>query len=116
LFRAYGPEQITAALEKALAARAFGADYVANLVHQIATPREPQPPLQLRDPKLNQLTTDPLSLLGYDAFILKDRKESTDDLGRETDSTPSDDTPTREDRFYGVPSGARSVARSRGLR
>jgi transposase len=91
LFRAYRPEQITAALEKALAARAFGADYVANLLHQIASPREPQPPLQLRDPELNQLTTDPLSLLDYDAFILKDRKETTDDSGRETDSTSPDD-------------------------
>jgi hypothetical protein len=31
-------------------------------------------------PELNQLTTGPLSLLDYDAFILKDRKESADDL------------------------------------
>ena len=45
-----------------------------------------QPPLQLRDPELNQLTTDPLSLLDYDAFILKARKESADDPGRETDA------------------------------
>jgi len=91
LFRAYRPEQVAEALQKALAARAFGADYVANLLHQIASPREPQPPLQLRDPELNQLTTDPLSLLDYDAFILKDRKESADDSGRETDPTSPDD-------------------------
>jgi len=91
LFRAYRPEQVAEALQKALAARAFGADYVANLLHQIASPREPQPPLQLRDPELNQLTTDPLSLLDYDAFILNDRKETTDDPGRETDSTSPDD-------------------------
>jgi transposase len=90
LFRAYRPEQVAEALQKALAARAFGADYVANLLHQIASPREPQPPLQLRDPELNQLTTDPLSLLDYDAFILKDRKESADDPGRETDPTSPD--------------------------
>ena len=76
LFRAYRPEQVAAALQKALAARAFGAAYVAHLLHQIASPREPQPPLQFRDPELNQLTTDPLSLLDYDAFILKARKES----------------------------------------
>jgi hypothetical protein len=91
LFRAYRPEQVAAALEKALAARAFGADYVANLLHQIASPREPQPPLQLRDPELNQLTTNPLSLLDYDAFILKDRKESANDSGREIDPTSPDD-------------------------
>ncbi|HEY6293395.1 MAG TPA: hypothetical protein VI455_17730 [Terriglobia bacterium] len=90
LFRAYRPEQIAAALEKALAARAFGADYVAHLLHQSGSAREPQPPLQLRDPELNQLVTDPLSLLDYDAFILKARKESADDPGRETDPTPPD--------------------------
>jgi hypothetical protein len=90
LFRAYRREQVAAALQKALAARAFGAAYVAHLLHQSASPREPQPPLQLRDPELNQLTTDPLSLLDYDAFILKARKESADDLARETDPTAPD--------------------------
>ena len=91
LFRAYRPQQVAAALQKALAARAFGADYVAHLLHQIESPRPLQPPLQFRDPELNQLTTDPLSLLDYDAFILKDRKESAHDPGRETDSTSLDD-------------------------
>ncbi|MGH9353650.1 MAG: hypothetical protein ACRD2G_16060, partial [Terriglobia bacterium] len=92
LFRAYRPEQVAAALGKALSARAFGADYVTNLLHQTASRREPQPPLQLRDPELNQLTTDPLSLLDYDTFILKARKESsTDDSGRETAPADPDD-------------------------
>jgi len=88
LFRAYRPEPIAAALEKALAARAFGAEYVAHLLHQFESPRPTQPPLQLPDPELNQLTTDPLDLLDYDAFILEARKESADDPGRET--TPTD--------------------------
>ncbi len=92
LFRAYRPEQIAAAWEKALAARAFGADYIAHLLRQMQSPREPQPRLQLRDPELNQLTTDPLSLLDYDAFILKARKESSPhDPGRETAPTEPDD-------------------------
>ncbi len=69
LFCYYRPEAIAAALQKAHAARAFGADYVANLLRQQQSPRNPQPPLQLKDPELNQLTTDPLSLLDYDAFI-----------------------------------------------
>jgi transposase len=85
LARAYRPEQLAAALERALASRAFGADYVAHLLHQIESPREPQPPLRLRDPELNQLATDPLSLLDYDAFILEAGKESSaHDPGRET--------------------------------
>jgi hypothetical protein len=90
LFRAYRPQQVAEALQKALAARAFGADYVAHLLHQMESPREPQPPLQLRDAELNQLTTDPLSLLDYDALILKARKESPDDPARETEPTPPD--------------------------
>jgi len=71
LFRAYRPEQVAEALQKALAARAFGADYVAHLLRQITSPRPVQPPLQLRHPELNQLATDPLSLLDYDALILE---------------------------------------------
>ena len=90
LARTYRPEQIAAALEKALAARAFGADYVAHLLRQMQSPREPQPPLRLRDPELNQLVTDPLSLLDYDAFILEAGKESCDDPGRETVPTDPD--------------------------
>lgn len=92
LARTYRPEQVAAALERALAARAFGAHYVAHLLRQLQSPRPLQPPLQLRDPKLSELTTDPLSLLDYDAFILEARKESrADDPGRETAPTDPDD-------------------------
>ncbi|MBV9611586.1 MAG: IS21 family transposase, partial [Acidobacteriaceae bacterium] len=70
LVRDYGPEAVAAAIEKAYAARAFGADYVANLVRQQQVRRDVQPPLRLKDPELNGLATDPLSLVDYDAFIL----------------------------------------------
>jgi hypothetical protein len=101
LCRASRPEQVAQALQKALAARAFGADYLAHLLRQMQSPRQPQPPLQLRDPELNQLTTDPLSLLDYDAFILKARKESSDDPGRETAPTdPDDDAPIPGDDHH----------------
>jgi transposase len=82
LIRQYGPEAVAGALQRASTARAYGADYVANLLRQQLSPRDPQPPLQLRDPELNQLVTDPLSLLDYDAFILDARKESHDDAPR----------------------------------
>jgi transposase len=99
LVRDYGPELVTAALEKAYAARAFGADYIANILRQQQARREVQPPLRLKDPELNALATDPLSLLGYDAFILRSRKEPHDLTPSETGSTQLDDyeSPTRSD-------------------
>jgi hypothetical protein len=95
LMRQYGPEDIAGAIEKAAAARAFGADYVANILRQQRSPRRPQPPLRLRDPLLNELTTDPISLLEYDAFILESGKERDDSSRTETAATePESDEPT----------------------
>ena len=94
LVRQYGPEPVAAAIEKASAAHAFGADYIANILRQQQSPRHPQPPLRLRDPRLNDLATDPLSLLEYDAFILDSGKQPDDTSGTETESTdPLHDEP-----------------------
>src|SRR5579872_4534920 len=94
LIRQYGPEAVAKAIEKASAARAFGADYVANILRQQRSPRRPQPPLRLRDPLLNELATDPISLLDYDAFILESGKESDDSSRTETAATePESDEP-----------------------
>jgi transposase len=89
LVRQYGPQPVADAIEKASAARAFGADYIANILRQQQSPRQTQPPLRLRDPRLNDLATDPLSLLEYDAFILEAGKESDDSTRTETESTDS---------------------------
>lgn len=98
LVRQYGPEPVADALEKASAARAFGADYVANILRQQQSPRQTQPPLRLRDPRLNDLATDPLSLLQYDAFILDSGKESDDSSRTKTESTDLiDNEPSRGD-------------------
>jgi len=88
LMRQYGPEAVAGATEKAAAARAFGADYIANILRQQQSPRRPQPPLRLRDARLNDLVTDPISLLEYDTFILE--------AGKESDDTPRTETPTTE--------------------
>jgi hypothetical protein len=97
LIRQYGPEAVAGSVAKAYAACAFGADYVANILRQQQAPRRPQPPLRLRDSRLNELATDPLSLLAYDAFILESGKEP-DDAARETGSTePVDDEPPTGD-------------------
>jgi transposase len=94
LIRDYGPSAAAAAIEKALAAGAFGSDYIANILRQQRVRRDIQPPLELKDPALNQLATDPLSLAEYDAFILRSRKESCEPTTTETESTqPDDDEP-----------------------
>lgn len=90
LVREYGPEAVAAALAKAHAARAFGADYIANILRQQQQRRDVQPPLRLRDPALNDLATDPLSLAQYDAFILQSRKESHDRTAPETQPAQPD--------------------------
>jgi transposase len=75
LVRDYGPEAVAAALDKAYAAQAFGADYIANILRQQQTRRDIQPTLRLKHPALNDLATDPPSLADYDAFLLSSRKE-----------------------------------------
>jgi len=90
LIREYGPEAVTGALAKAHAARAFGADYIANILRQQQMPRDVQPPLRLKDPALNELATDPLSLAEYDGFILRSRKESRDLTAPETEPAQLD--------------------------
>jgi len=99
LIRQYGPEAVAAAIEKAASARAFGADYVANILRQQQSPRRPQPPLKLRDPRLNELMPDPVSLLEYDAFILESGKECDESPRTEATATKSecDEPPDRDD-------------------
>ncbi|MDQ1474143.1 MAG: hypothetical protein QOJ99_5623 [Bryobacterales bacterium] len=99
LIRQYGPQDVAVAIEKAAAARAFAADYVTNILRRQRSPRRPQPPLRLRDPLLNELATDPISLLRYDAFILESGKEPDDPSRTETTATEpeSDEPPDRDD-------------------
>jgi len=76
LARQYGPEPVIAAIGKAQSVGAYGADYITNILVQEHSGREMQPLLLLKDPRLNDLATDPLSLLDYDALILTQRSES----------------------------------------
>ena len=91
LVREYGPDAALAALSKAHAAGAFGAEYIANILRQQQTRRELQPPLRLQDPRLNELATDPLSLLDYDRFILNSKKDSDDPTTTEIGTTEAGD-------------------------
>jgi hypothetical protein len=66
---------VAAAVARAHAAGAFGADYVANILRQQQAQRGVQPLLRFHDPQLNELATDPLSLADYDALILPPKKD-----------------------------------------
>jgi hypothetical protein len=53
LIRDYGPEAVAGAVQKAHAARGFGADYIANILRLQNGRREVQPPVSLHQPELN---------------------------------------------------------------
>lgn len=99
LIRLYGSGAVAQALLKAQAAGAFGADYVGNILRQQLSPRPVQPPLRLRNPELNELATDPLSLAAYDAFLFPERNDSDELPASETGSTSvdGDDPPSGSD-------------------
>src|SRR3990172_7959122 len=74
LIRCYEADSVRLALEKALAANAWGAEYITNILHQQANPRTDQPPVPLKNPELAQLAPDPISLLEYDTFIFHEKE------------------------------------------
>lgn len=76
LVRRYEADSVRLALEKALAANAWGAEYITHILHQQANPRTDQPPVPLKNPELAQLAPDPVSLLEYDYFLFHE-KETT---------------------------------------
>jgi hypothetical protein len=87
LVRDYGLDAVRKAVQRALSAKAFGADYIANLLRQDLAPRSIQPPLRLKDSALLQLIPDPLSLLEYDALLLTSRKDCDDPTPTENGTT-----------------------------
>ena len=91
LVRLYGSPAVAQALVKAHAGRAFGSDYVANILRQQLSPRPVQPRLRLNHPELDQLATDPLSLLEYDAFIFPERNQPNACTPPKTRTTQPDD-------------------------
>jgi transposase len=74
LCRRYSPDTVSFAISKAQSHGAFGVDYIENILRQEQSPRQVQPLLQLKDSRLNSLSTDPLTLLDYDALILSKKE------------------------------------------
>jgi transposase len=75
----YGTPAVIAALQLAMKYKAFGTEYVENILHQTTTPRSPYPKVVLQNPRLNQLQLQEPDLLLYDAITLKKRRQNHDD-------------------------------------
>lgn len=73
----YGTLSLIQAIKKALDHKAYGADYVENILYQEMTPKSHHQPVKLKDQDLNHIRLTEPSLAEYDAYILK-RRNSDD--------------------------------------
>jgi len=71
----YGAEALIYALTKSMAHKAWGADYVENIVHQKMAPKNDHPPVRLKNEHLNRIRLNQPSLAEYDAHTLKREKK-----------------------------------------
>lgn len=72
----YGTASFLYALKKALQHRAYGPDYIQNILYQEMSPHKCHPPVRLKNEALNRIRLSEPSLLDYDAFILKRRPKN----------------------------------------
>ena len=72
----YGAAPLLDAVKKAMAYKAYGADYIENILRQEQTPQKNHPPVKLKNDELNNIRLPEASLADYDAYILKTRKET----------------------------------------
>jgi hypothetical protein len=71
----YGAVSLLSAISRAMAHKAYGADYIENILRQEKTPPKQHPPVKLKNEDLNNIRLPEPSLADYDAYILKRRKE-----------------------------------------
>ncbi len=67
----YGCSSLLWALEKAAKLKAFGADYIENILYQEMTPATQHPPVTLKDEALNRIRLTEPCLAEYDSLVLK---------------------------------------------
>lgn len=69
MMKLYDLHSVTTAINKAMDHRAFGADYIENILYQEMTPERKEPPVELKDKELQELKPNPLSLEGYNKYM-----------------------------------------------
>lgn len=67
----YGELSLVYAIKKALGLKAYGADYIENILYQEMTPVRVHPPVKLKNEDLNRLRLTMPSLAEYDALAVK---------------------------------------------
>ena len=71
----WGLQPLLAALQKAMQHKAYGADYIENILHQMGNPTNAHPPVTLKDQNLNNIRLEEPNLADYDGLILKRRND-----------------------------------------
>ena len=71
----YGEAALICAIRKAIAHKAYGAEYIRNILHQENTPKKQHPPVKLKNEELNNIRLAEPSLAEYDAYILKRKRD-----------------------------------------
>jgi hypothetical protein len=70
----YGSPALLQAIRRALAHRAYGADYIENILYQDMTPTRAHPPVRIENREaLNRIRLQEPSLADYDTFVLTRR-------------------------------------------
>lgn len=67
----YGDQSLLYAIRKAYALKAYGADYIENILYQEMTPVRIYPPVKLKNDDLNRIRLTMPSLAEYDAIAIK---------------------------------------------
>jgi transposase len=71
----YGTSALIQAIQRALNHRAYGSDYVENILYQEMTPQRSHPPVKLGNHQaLNRIRLQEPSLADYDSLIVKRKK------------------------------------------
>jgi len=71
----YGSISLICAIRKAIAHKAYGAEYIRNILHQQSTPKKQHLPVKLKNDALNNIRLAEPTLAEYDAYILKRRRD-----------------------------------------
>lgn len=71
----YGSLSLIEAVKRAISHRAYGADYIENILFQEMTPKNQHPPVKLKQEELNRIQLEEPQLAEYDALVIKRRKD-----------------------------------------